>query len=106
MIAEYQKKSNVGVGISLGLWVLAIIMLGPVGQSDIGGVVCICSFISGIPFWYYGCWMYAKAKGYPGAAGLLGLLGIVGLLILLILPDQSKQKTEPVTNPSPEQTPN
>lgn len=41
----------------------------------------------------WGCWAFAKAKGYPGVVGLLGLLSLIGLIILFALPERKLKDT-------------
>jgi hypothetical protein len=87
MLAEYKRKTNIGVGLGMGLQI-ASRALTPQG----GGLapLAIVLVVGGIILFIWGCMSYAKGKGYNGAWGLLGLLSIIGLIILVLMPDKHK----------------
>lgn len=97
MIAEYQKKSNIGVGVGFVLEVAGQLTVGqePALQASpsvhlaltIVGSICM---VVGAVLFIWGCVQYCLAKGYSGWLGLLGLMSCFGLVILVILPDQNK----------------
>jgi len=92
MLPEYQKKSNMGVGVGLVLELGGAVL--PILLPSGGPVMALLSlgaFVVGAALFIWGLCSYAQAKGYSGVCGLLGLLSIVGLLILALLPDQHKE---------------
>ena len=98
MIAEYQKKSNIGVGIGVVLWIAGYALS---NTSEAGVVVGLLLMLAGAAVFVYGCFMFAQGKGYPAVLGLLGLLGIIGLLILVVMPDKHKAGAMPPPPPPP-----
>ncbi len=48
-----------------------------------------------MPVFIWGCWDFAKGKGYPGYIGLLGVLSLIGLIILYALPDKKFEGAYP-----------
>ena len=94
MLEEPKKQSNIGIGVGILLEVVGY-MLVSAGNDVIGVVVML---IGGLVF-LYGCFMFAKAKGYSPALGLLGFLGLIGLIILVVMPDKAKDGA--VTAPPP-----
>lgn len=89
MLAEYKKKSNIGIAIAIIVWILGGILVGFLGELLTEEDAAAVTGLSAIPF-IYGCWYYAKGKGYHGAWGLLGILFVFGLLILVFFPDKYK----------------
>jgi len=88
MIAEYKKKTNIGIGLAIAIWILGgvlVVLLGEDSGESMNAVVGL-----GIIPFVYGLCCYAKGKGYNGAWGLLGLLTIIGLIILACFPDKHK----------------
>ncbi len=51
--------------------------------------------VAGTVVFIWGCWSFAKAKGYPGAVGLLGFFSLIGLIILFVLPDRRLKRASP-----------
>jgi hypothetical protein len=93
MLPEYQKKSNIGVGIGLVMEIGGQVMLKSMAASGglAGAFVGLGVMLVGAGFFIWGCCAYAQAKGHSGLYGLLGLLSVIGLLILLVLPDRCKE---------------
>ena len=91
MLAEYKKKTNIGIGFAIIIWVvlgfLAVFVSGT--SEEAGSALEGISILPMFPF-IYGLCCYAKGKGYHGAWGLLGLLTIIGLIILVTFPDKHK----------------
>ena len=100
MIAEYQKKSTIGVGIGVVLWIAGFSLSNSGQGSASFGLVLM--LVGGVAF-VFGCFMFAQGKGYPAVLGLLGLLGLIGLLILVAMPDKYKAGTVPPPPPPPTQ---
>lgn len=90
MIAEKQKRSNIGVGIGIVLEIAGRVMLGIARENITLGAIGGVTLLVGVVFFIWGCMSYAEAKGYSALLGLLGLFSCVGLLILIILPDKNK----------------
>jgi ABC-type xylose transport system permease subunit len=92
MIAEYQSKSNVFIGIGLILTIVGRLLAAYALSSQqsvlttLGSIVALAGMIGFVT----GCCLYARAKGYSFFVGLLGLLYILGLIILLVLRDKHK----------------
>jgi hypothetical protein len=88
MLAEYKKKTNIGISLAIAVWILGgilIVLLGEESEESMNAV----GGLGIIPF-VYGLCCYAKGKGYHGAWGLVGLLTIIGLIILVCFPDRHK----------------
>lgn len=79
MIAEYKTNTNIGVGVGFLLQIMGRAM---------GGALGTLLAFAGVVAFIWGCFNYAKGKGYPPALGLLGLLSCIGLLVLVVLPDK------------------
>ena len=92
MLPEYQKKSNIGVGVGLVLELsgVALPMMLPSGGPAVA-LFSLGALGVGAVLFIWGLCSYAQAKGYSGVCGLLGLLSVIGLLILAVLPDQHKE---------------
>ncbi len=87
MLAEYKRKTNIGVGLGILAQFVGFVLIVVAYEVAILGY----SFLfGGIVLFIWGCWSYAKGKGYEGAVGLLGLFTIIGLIILACLPDKHK----------------
>lgn len=84
MLARTRSKTNIGIGGGFGLCILGAVL----AQSG-PALFFLCALL-GVAGFVYGCFSYAKGKGYPAALGLLGLLGFVGLIVLAVLPDKFK----------------
>ena len=89
MVAEYQKRSNVGVGIGLVTQILGKVIMGTAGTTALGMFGAVLA-IAGSVLFLWGCWQYAIGKGYSGVTGLLGLLSVFGLIVLLVIPDRRR----------------
>ena len=87
MLPEKQRKTNVGVGIGLLLFVIGFILSRQ--EDPIGSVGFLLILVSLGPF-TWGCMNYAEGKGHSKWVGLVGIAGIIGLIVLIILPDQRK----------------
>jgi hypothetical protein len=81
MLAECRTNTNVGVGLGIILQIVS-------GRMD--GFLGLIIGLAGTAAFLWGCFNYAKGKGYPSLLGLLGLLSCIGLLILVVLPDKHK----------------
>lgn len=99
MIAEYQKKSNIGVGAGFLAEVVGrgIQLVGGSNTSAallvLGGVIAL----AGVVLFIWGCVNYCIGKGYSGWLGLLGLVSCLGLIVLIFLPDKHKGGGPPVS---------
>ena len=91
MLTEYNKQRNIGIGCGLILQIAGLWVKSPTGMDEALSAIFI---ISGYSLFAWGCWLYAKSKGYNGAWGLLGLFNIVGLIGLYFLKDKSNMKRE------------
>ena len=89
MLAEYKKKTNFSIGLSIIAFILAI-LLDSFFESEIAKAAAYLLMTSVMPLWIFGVWSYAKGKGYHGAWGLLGVFTIIGLIILACFPDKNK----------------
>jgi len=96
MIAEYQTKTNIGVGVGFAISVVGRVLqfsansAGGTGGQGLLGLGAVVSLVgAGIFIW--GCVNYALGKGYSPWVGALGLLSCIGLLVLVILPDKTKE---------------
>jgi hypothetical protein len=88
MLANYKKKTNIGVGLGILVQIAGYVLVHAAGMDP--GVVPLFNLV-GIILIIYGCVMYAKGKGYTGWLGLLGLLHLIGLIILAVMPDKHKK---------------
>ncbi len=79
MLAECKTNTNVGVGLGIILQIMG-------GMTN--GFLGILLSLAGTAAFLWGCFNYAKGKGYPSVLGLLGLLSCLGLIILVVLPDK------------------
>jgi len=90
MVAEYQKRSNVGIGIGIGTQILGKAIMGTAGATALGVCGAVLA-IAGAVLFIWGCCQYAIGKGYSGTTGLLGLLSVFGLIALVVIPDRRKK---------------
>jgi DNA-binding transcriptional regulator of glucitol operon len=88
MLAEYKKKTNIGIALAIAIWILGGILVGLLSKMPEENLRSIQG-LGLIPF-IYGCCCYAKGKGYHGAWGLLGIFFIFGLIALVCFPDKNK----------------
>lgn len=84
MLAEYKKKTNIGVGVGLLFQVIGRVLM--TDGSPIGGLIAFVGLVAFI----WGCFSYAQGKGQSKWLGLLGLLSLLGLIILFFIPDKHK----------------
>ena len=89
MIQEYKNKTNIGVGLGI-LGHIAGSILTRQSDNPLILILGLLFLIAGLVLFIWGCWNYAKGKGYHGAWGLLGLLSCIGLIILVFFPDKHK----------------
>ena len=89
MLKEYQRKTNLGVGLGILAQALARFVLMPKGgaMEAVGWVV----LLAGLAVFIWGCCAYMKGKGYHPALGALGILSLLGLIVMIIFPDKHKQ---------------
>ena len=87
MLAEYKKRTNIGVGLGIISQFVGRILISSEGPGALLGVLLV---LGGAVSFVWGCWSYAVGKGYHGAWGFLGLLSIIGLIILACFPDKHK----------------
>ncbi len=87
MLAEYRRKTNIGIGIAIFLQITALFIY---TDHTVGAILSLLFITIGNILFIWGCWSYAKGKGYHGAWGFLGLLSIIGLIILIFFPDRNK----------------
>ena len=87
MLQEYKKNTNIGIGIGFVLLIIGSICY---GEGLAVRIVCLIIPFIGAAAFIWGCFNYAKGKGYSQWFGLLGLLFLVGLLILVTFPDKHK----------------
>ena len=90
-------------GVTLRL-VAGVLMAGGGGLiADFGGRAAPAAlpllWLS-VPVFVWGCWGYAKQRGYPGYVGLLGVGGVVGLIIIALLPRRNKEDAGRRAEPS------
>ncbi|MBA7573432.1 hypothetical protein ES708_15229 [subsurface metagenome] len=82
MLAEYKKKTNIGIVLAFAIWILGGILVGCLSEMPSESLLSVLGYI-GLFLFIYGLCCYAKGKGYHGAWGLLGLFTILGLIILV-----------------------
>jgi hypothetical protein len=87
MIAEYQRTTNIGVGLGIVVQIIARVLM---AAGSVGALIGLPLALAGTGIFIWGCWAYAKGKGHPGAWGLLGLLNLIGLVILVLMPDKCR----------------
>jgi hypothetical protein len=87
VLAEYKKKTNIGMGLGIVAQFVGVVLI---NSGYVGTVFGYSFLLGGIVLCIWGCWSYAKGKGYDGVLGFLGLFTIIGLIILACLPDKHK----------------
>ncbi len=89
MLLEYQRKTNIGVGIGIVFQAaaLSLVWAQPRGIAAIFPPVII---LISMPVFIWGCMNYAEGKGQSKWVGVVGLAGLIGLMVLIILPDQDR----------------
>ena len=99
MLKKYKIRTNIGIGLSLAIWILGGILLVFLSENPTQDSIDFILILGLIPF-LYGCCCYAKGKGYHGAYGLYGILWVFGLFILVCKKDKYKNiAEEPPTEP-------
>ena len=88
MLAEFKRKTNIGIGAGFLTVIFGRVILKDGGDIAIIGAGLV---VAGWVMFIWGCMQYAKAKGHSGAWGLLGLLSILGLIVLFFFPDRHKE---------------
>lgn len=88
MLAEYKRKTNIGVGLGI----LAELLGRTMAESGMHGLGLLV-LLAGACLFIWGCAQYARAKGHSGWFGAFGLLSLIGLLVLFFLPDRHKAVT-------------
>ncbi|MBI5779423.1 MAG: hypothetical protein HZA49_08200 [Planctomycetes bacterium] len=89
MLVEY--KNNAISGIVGGMFVLGgVYQVRSMHPTTVPPLLTLGISIIGIVLWIWGCFAYAKGKGYSKYWGLLGFLYLLGLLILALFPDKHK----------------
>ena len=90
MLAEYKRKTNIGVGVGIIFQIVGNVLTKPDDAAGVDPLVGLLFLFVGLGFFIWGCMSYSKGKGYHPAWGLLGLLSIVGLIVLVLFPDKYK----------------
>jgi len=92
MLAEEVKRTNIGVGIGIVAQILGRVLMGVGASSKSFAMVClgIIVLLAGVVFFIWGCFAYARGKGYSPVLGILGLFSLLGLIVLVVLPDKHK----------------
>jgi len=106
MIAEYRKKSNIGIGGGIVAGVAGrVLMAVSSGSADappstalivLGAIIAI----AGAVLYFWGCVQYCLGKGQSGWLGIVGILGLIGLIIMIFLPDKTKGGGPPAGSPN------
>ncbi len=86
MLADYKRRTNIGVGIGLIGEILGHSLF---DSGNLGLAMLVALF--GAAFFIWGCAQYAQAKGHSAWLGVLGLLSLLGLIVLFFLPDRHKE---------------
>jgi hypothetical protein len=91
MLPAYKQKANIGLSFGYVVFAVGFIFgFSPIDNSQLATSIGLLVAFGGHGLFVWGCWNYAKSKGYSGALGLLGLLSAYGLLILVLLSDKHK----------------
>jgi nicotinamide riboside transporter PnuC len=90
MLPANKKKTNLGVGLGIGVQIVGRIMqaTGSTATATLG----VLLVLAGLAIFIWGCAMYMQGKGYHPAWGLLGLLSVIGLIILAVLRDRHPEE--------------
>lgn len=96
MLPHYKRKAQLSAGVfAVSLAVLFVLLQFSTGRPDIsepGDLPGIFVNLVGACAYWYGFWVYAKAKGYSGWIGaLLGAFLLLGLLVLALLRDRMRE---------------
>ena len=85
MLTEWQRKTNIGVGLGAVLQVLGYLLSYAGNMAAVAGLLLL---MIGTLVFLWGCMNYAEGKGHSRWVGLMGLASIIGLVVLIILPEQ------------------
>jgi hypothetical protein len=98
MLLEEKKKLKIGVGVGIPLMVAGRLLTLTSTPEDLrDNPLFLMIGLVGCSFYLWGCWNFAKGKGWHGWFGLfLGLIFIIGLVVLFVLPDKTKEPKPPV----------
>jgi hypothetical protein len=95
MLAEYRRKTNIGVGLGIALRFLAVVLAVVLGEklATLALSLVILLVVVSTILLVWGCCCYAKGKGYEGSWGFLALFfGLLGFLIIACFRDKYKVK--------------
>jgi hypothetical protein len=91
MLKEYKRKTNIGIGVGLALFVTNPVLSAIYGrqflETRLGIFSALAIQLMAFGWFIWGCTCYAKAKGRDLAFGFLGIFSIFGLFILVCLRD-------------------
>ena len=92
MLKEFEKKTNIGIGVGILFHLLSGVLLGfwASGDSRTLAILAIVVGVLGTIMFFWGLSSYAKGKGHSGVYGLLGIFSLLGLIILAVMPDKNK----------------
>lgn len=98
MDSTYARRARRALYIVVIGGLVAVPILVAVPKANVQGVGWAALYISAAVVWlvcsftyWYGFWVFAKAKGYSGLFGLfLGLLTFIGLIILFAMKDRKR----------------
>jgi TRAP-type C4-dicarboxylate transport system permease small subunit len=88
MLPQYQRTTNIGIGIGLVLAVAGkyLAKTQPGALGVLGYAMCIVA----MGFFVWGSAQYAKGKGHSPYWGAFGILYLLGFVVLVFLPDRHK----------------
>ena len=100
MIEPYRKRRNISFSIFILGWVLLYAL--SITDPEIEEVFLLFSVLL-INIWalsyFYGCYCWAKAKGFRWHVGIgFSLLSFIGIIILWALKDKSTPISQPASN--------
>ncbi len=88
MLKKYKNKTLISISLGFLFIVISFILM----SSEILYHWVLVYFYNALFIW--GCYNWAKGKGYNGAWGLLGIFNIFGFIILAFFPDKHKSGAE------------
>lgn len=89
MLKKHKNKALISISLGIFVFFLSIFLMWPEPTSQLRLLVY---FYDALFIW--GCYNWAKGKGYHGAWGLLGIFSIFGFIILAFFPDKHKSGAE------------